>query len=130
MKSDVEFLQKSGRKSAPKIARVLSVCGVIIQRFNLSQALAHATRSKKACRKQLSGFQTQIILPNTKVIFTTSKGEKMRTTSQHTNPTQNINSGEKNRPETRISPPLLNSNKIIPRYEGYEREFLTGGGIY
>ena len=51
----------------------------------------------------------------------------MPTTSQHTNPTQNINSGEKNRPKVNLAT-LLDSNKIIPHYESIRERIFNGGG--
>lgn len=51
----------------------------------------------------------------------------MPTTSQHTNPTQNINSGEKNRPKVNLAT-LLDSNKIIPHYESIREKIFNGGG--
>lgn len=53
----------------------------------------------------------------------------MPTTSQHTNPTQNVNSGEKNRPKVNLAT-LLDSNKIIPHYESIRERIFNGGGIY
>ncbi|WP_243539324.1 hypothetical protein [Helicobacter cinaedi] len=48
-------------------------------------------------------------------------------TSQNTNPTQNVNSGETNRPKVNLAT-LLDSNKIIPHYESIRERILTGGG--
>ena len=53
----------------------------------------------------------------------------MPTTSQNTNSTQNVNSGEKNRPKVNLAT-LLDSNKIIPHYESIRERIFNGGGGY